>query len=78
MSTPAEPISEARLLANIRNAKLSTGPVTEAGKSKSRMNALRHGLTGQFYVMNEADGLAYAEFERGILSDLAPDLPPVN
>ena len=36
------------------------------------MNALRHGLTGQFYVMNEADRIAYEAFEKEILADLAP------
>jgi hypothetical protein len=29
--------------ANRHNARLSTGPVTEDGKRRSRKNALRHG-----------------------------------
>jgi hypothetical protein len=29
--------------ANRRNARLSTGPVTEEGQKRSRQNALRHG-----------------------------------
>lgn len=66
------PISQSQLLANLANSLHSTGPKTAAGKSKSKMNALRHGLTGQFYVMNEADRLAYTEFERGILRALTP------
>jgi hypothetical protein len=36
--------SARRLFANRRNARLSTGPRTEWGKSVSRNNALRHGL----------------------------------
>ena len=36
--------------ANRRNARLSTGPVTEEGKKKSRQNALRHGLTAETVI----------------------------
>ena len=36
--------SDARLAANRRNAKLSTGPKTIEGKRVSRANALKHGL----------------------------------
>ena len=38
------PSSLAKHQANIANAQLSTGPRTEAGKSKSSMNARRYGL----------------------------------
>ncbi len=41
------PISAARLEANRRNAQKSTGPTTDAGKSRSRGNAMKHGLTAQ-------------------------------
>src|SRR3954452_4260499 len=33
-----------QIAANRRNAQKSTGPKTEEGKSKSRLNALQHGL----------------------------------
>ena len=36
-------MTQARLEANRRNAKRSTGPRTVAGKAWSRMNGLRHG-----------------------------------
>ena len=65
-------LSEAQLLANLRNAQKSTGPRTEPGKAHSSMNARRHGLTGQFFVMNEADRLAYETFEKGLIASLKP------
>jgi hypothetical protein len=36
--------------ANRRNARLSTGPVTEDGKRTSRQNALRHGLMAETVI----------------------------
>ena len=57
-------ISEKRLEANRRNALHSTGPRTEAGRNRSRMNALRHGLTGQVTTMTDEDRLAHDEFSK--------------
>ena len=64
--------TEAQIKANQTNAQHSTGPRTDEGKARSRYNARRHGLTGQFYVMDEADRLAYLDFENGLFEDLAP------
>ena len=36
-----------RLAANRANAKKSTGPRTEAGKARSRLNSWKHGLTAK-------------------------------
>ena len=72
------PISDGQRRANQANAQFSTGPRTEAGKARAAMNARRHGLTGQFFVMNEADRLAYIDFERGILESLQPAGPYEN
>ena len=44
---------------NRENAQHSTGPRTEAGKQRSALNALRHGLTGQVVVMPTEDLEAY-------------------
>ena len=45
------PASEAQILANRRNAALSTGPKTPEGKEQSRRNALKHGMTGAGVVL---------------------------
>jgi hypothetical protein len=44
---------------NRNNSQHSTGPKTEAGKQRSSLNALRHGLTGQIVVMPTEDLRAY-------------------
>ncbi len=55
------PASEARILANQRNAQRSTGPKTPEGKERSRANSFKHGLTGAGIVLPEKDA---AEVER--------------
>jgi hypothetical protein len=55
--------------ANRRNAQLSTGPVTEDGKSKSRQNAVRHGLTAETVICALEDAEDYAAFEIAVTAD---------
>jgi hypothetical protein len=55
--------------ANRRNARLSTGPVTEEGKKKSRRNALRHGLTAETVIVAFEDADDYAAFETTVTRD---------
>jgi hypothetical protein len=56
--------SEARIRANQQNARLSTGPKTEAGKGRSRRNALKHGLTGGGIVLaDDVQGELEAELQ---------------
>ena len=54
---------------NRRNAQLSTGPVTETGKQRSRQNAVRHGLTAETVIDLLEDADDYAAFELAITAD---------
>jgi hypothetical protein len=55
------PASPAQIAANQANSARSTGPRTSEGKSRSRANSFKHGLTGAGVVLPEEDA---AEVER--------------
>ena len=65
--------SEKQIEANRRNAQAATGPKTEEGKSRSSLNAMRHGLTGQVTAMTQEDRAAHDAFSAPMLTDLAPE-----
>src|SRR6202795_3596115 len=54
------------------NAQKSTGPRTEAGKQRSKLNALRHGLTGQTVVLPTEDHSAYERHSQSFLNQYHP------
>jgi hypothetical protein len=66
-------MTEAQLNARRENAKHSTGPTTDAGKKRSSLNAVRHGLTGQIVVQTPEDQQAFTKHCDGIRKDLNPE-----
>src|ERR1700687_3435950 len=61
-----------RAAVNRANAQHSTGPRTEAGKQRSKLNALRHGLTGQTVVLPTEDHSAYQRHSQAFLDEYRP------
>jgi hypothetical protein len=64
--------SLAQLEANRANAELSTGPKTESGKQRSKLNSYRHGLTGQICILTPEDQIAFEKHCAGIRDALHP------
>jgi hypothetical protein len=72
------PISEPdtdRAEINRANAQYSTGPRTQAGKQRSALNALRHGLTGQIIVLPSDDLKAYRRHVDSFTNEYQPKGP---
>ncbi len=64
--------SQKQITANRRNAQKSTGPKTESGKTRSKRNALNHGLRAIDVVTPDEDPEAYDEFRQKLTKSLAP------
>jgi hypothetical protein len=64
--------SPAQLTANIANAQKSSGPKTEKGKHRTRLNAYRHGLTGQICLLTADEHEAFEQHCTGIRDSLQP------
>jgi hypothetical protein len=62
-----------RVKINQQNAQHSTGPKTEAGKQRSSLNALRHGLTGQIIVLPSDDLQAYQRHVEAFTDEYNPE-----
>jgi hypothetical protein len=61
-----------RAAINKTNAQKSTGPRTEGGKQRSRLNAFRHGLTGHTIVLPAEDQAVYQRHSQSFLDDCGP------
>jgi hypothetical protein len=68
-------MTPSRTLTNQSNAKHSTGPKTQAGKKRSSLNALRHGLIGQLVVMPDEDLAAYQRHLESFTGEYNPQGP---
>jgi hypothetical protein len=64
-----------RAAVNRANAQYSTGPRTEAGKQRSSLNALRHGLTAASPVLPSEDPAAYESHCRQFMDEYQPASP---
>ncbi|HUN81264.1 MAG TPA: hypothetical protein VMV81_07105 [Phycisphaerae bacterium] len=66
--------TEAQIAANRRNSQKSTGPRTEAGKSVSRMNALKSGLHARSVLIRDEEP---AEFD-ALTAEYHAEFQPVT
>ena len=64
--------SEKKIEANRRNAQKSTGPKSAEGKSRSRFNALKHGMRANLLVLPGEDALACQGRVDGWIDSLKP------
>ena len=72
-ATPAPAIDRTQI--NRANSQHSTGPRTEAGKQRSSLNALRHGLTAASPILPSEDPAAYESQRRQLIGEYQPATP---
>jgi hypothetical protein len=64
-----------RTAINRANAQHSTGPRSEAGKQRSALNALTHGLTARTAVLPSEDPAAFEQHHRQFENEYRPATP---
>ncbi len=67
--------TEARILANRRNAQKSTGPRTSQGKAAVSQNAVKHGLLTRHDVISSESQADFDLYREQMLDELAPVSP---
>ena len=72
---PANPISQAQLIANLANAQLSCGPKSEAGRAISSQNRTSHGLArhnGTFVLLPTEDPNGFQALKAALAEEHCP------
>ena len=64
--------SQKQIDANRANAQLSTGPKSITGRAKSRLNALRDGITGQVTTLSDDDRPVFEKLQAEHIAVFAP------
>lgn len=64
--------TEKQIMANRRNALMSTGARSLSGKNRSSQNALRHGLTARQTMISGEDPEEFAGLRQAMFSSLEP------
>jgi len=67
--------TDKQIAANRRNARLSTGPRTAAGKARSSLNALRHGLRARSAILPGESRPVFRRLFRSLRAHLQPSGP---
>src|SRR5688572_21227195 len=75
LSVVKPPTSAARVEANRRNARRSTGPRTKAGKRRASMNVLKHGVCANSPLLPGECGTTFNTFAEEVRADLRPRTP---
>ena len=72
MSCASSSVSEIQLEANRNNAKRSTGPRSQEGKTKSSRNAMKFGIFSDQVLLPGEDQSVYESFRDGMYRRLGP------
>ncbi|MHC4657415.1 MAG: hypothetical protein ACYS91_20710 [Planctomycetota bacterium] len=67
--------TNAKIIANRRNAQKSTGPRTRAGKAAASKNSIKHGLWAHQTIISSENQADFCKERDRILSDLVPESP---
>lgn len=65
-------MTPAKLAANRRNARSSTGPKSQEGKARVSQNAIRHGLLARTPLLRSENAEAFTAFRDRLLQTLRP------